>query len=98
MTFNVRGAFSEDGPNAWPRRRSLAIRVVRCANPDLIAFQEANLLNLEDFDRALEAYWEAAFAFKEMGFSRSKERVGKKIFGKSFRQLQHASVIGHGNA
>jgi endonuclease/exonuclease/phosphatase family metal-dependent hydrolase len=40
MTFNVRVPLAQDGPNAWPNRKSLLGDVVARARPDIIATQE----------------------------------------------------------
>jgi endonuclease/exonuclease/phosphatase family metal-dependent hydrolase len=40
MTFNVRLPVAADGPNAWDKRRDLAVRTVAAAAPDIIGTQE----------------------------------------------------------
>ena len=56
MTFNVRGAFHDDGDNSWQNRRDLNLATIQKYAPDIIAFQEAQTGNLEAYDRALSHY------------------------------------------
>lgn len=72
MSFNIRGSQHFDGENAWKRRASLNLRVIRRCAPDLIGFQEFQNGNLRvyesglcDYDYALgpryENYWPHAY-------------------------------------
>jgi endonuclease/exonuclease/phosphatase family metal-dependent hydrolase len=40
MTFNIRLPLAQDGPNAWEKRRDLAIETITKADPDILATQE----------------------------------------------------------
>ncbi len=41
MTFNVRTAAADDGPDRWENRRELVAQVIRSQTPDVLAIQEA---------------------------------------------------------
>jgi endonuclease/exonuclease/phosphatase family metal-dependent hydrolase len=56
MTFNVRGAFHEDGINNWANRRDLNVATILKYAPDIIGFQEAQSGNLEAYEVALTDY------------------------------------------
>jgi endonuclease/exonuclease/phosphatase family metal-dependent hydrolase len=56
MSFNIRGSFVDDGENAWPARRELNVETIRKADPDLIGFQELQIGNWEDYEKALPGY------------------------------------------
>lgn len=56
MTFNVRGAFQDDGPNAWPARRALNIATIQRIQPDIFALQEVQKPNLEAYAESLPEY------------------------------------------
>jgi endonuclease/exonuclease/phosphatase family metal-dependent hydrolase len=43
MTFNVRYAEAEDGPNRWDRRKALAVERIRAFAPDLLGVQECSV-------------------------------------------------------
>lgn len=40
LSFNIRCAAAQDGPNRWDERRSLVIERIRAFDPDLIGMQE----------------------------------------------------------
>ncbi len=56
MSFNVRGARRSDGKNAWDKRASLNVDVIRRWAPDLIGFQEFQRGNQETYERELSGY------------------------------------------
>lgn len=56
MTFNVRGAFHQDGANAWPHRAQLNIATIRQYMPDLIGFQELQSINVTAYEQHLPEY------------------------------------------
>ena len=56
MTFNVRGARFDDGPNRWSARADLNVRTLRQQAPDLIGFQELNSENLDVYREQFSGY------------------------------------------
>lgn len=52
MTYNVRYGTADDGPDAWERRRELALRVISNNRPDVIGVQEALRFQLDEIARA----------------------------------------------
>lgn len=56
LTFNIRYGTAPDGPNAWPRRRSMVIDVLRERRYDLIGLQEALKFQLDQIEIALPGY------------------------------------------
>jgi endonuclease/exonuclease/phosphatase family metal-dependent hydrolase len=58
MTFNIRYGTAPDGPDAWPLRRALALRVIRDFHPAVLGMQEALRFQLDEIERALAAYGE----------------------------------------
>jgi endonuclease/exonuclease/phosphatase family metal-dependent hydrolase len=56
MTFNIRGALNDDGPNRWPERADLNVRTILRHAPDLIGFQELHPGNLETYRVRLPGY------------------------------------------
>src|SRR3954462_1568528 len=58
MTFNVRYGTAPDGPDAWPLRRPLALRVIADFAPALLGLQEALRGQLDDLARAFPRYGE----------------------------------------
>lgn len=56
MSFNVRGAFSQDGVNLWSERAPLNVAVIEQHAPDVIGFQELHAANLETYQHQLAAY------------------------------------------
>jgi endonuclease/exonuclease/phosphatase family metal-dependent hydrolase len=58
MSFNVRYAAANDGENNWDKRKDLACEVIRRQGPDLIGFQEALRVQIDDIRAALPEYAE----------------------------------------
>lgn len=56
MTFNIRYASADDGPNSWTHRRPLVADIVRDASPDVLAIQEGLDFQLEDLSEILGPY------------------------------------------
>jgi endonuclease/exonuclease/phosphatase family metal-dependent hydrolase len=56
MSFNIRGAYFEDGVNHWQHRSSLNVRTILNYLPDLIGFQELHDRNLETYLEHLKGY------------------------------------------
>lgn len=56
LSFNVRYANPQDGPNIWENRRELFMRTVREANPDLMGTQELLKSQGDDIARALPEF------------------------------------------
>ncbi|GAB5494225.1 MAG: endonuclease/exonuclease/phosphatase family protein [Phototrophicaceae bacterium] len=56
MSFNIRGAFHDDGENEWDKRRALNIATIKKYNPDIIGFQEVQEGNIVDYKAALTEY------------------------------------------
>src|SRR4030095_16477755 len=59
MTFNIRYGTAPDGPDAWPLRRPLALRVIADFGPALLGVQEALRFQVEAIERALPDLSEA---------------------------------------
>ncbi len=53
MTFNIRYDDGSDGPNAWSRRRALALETIRAHDPALLGLQEATAAQMADVAGAL---------------------------------------------
>ena len=58
MSFNLRYATANDGPDSWPARRDLLFDVIRKHDPDLIGTQEALRGQLDELERAIGGYSE----------------------------------------
>lgn len=56
MSFNIRYAAPEDGPNRWELRRTRAIETIRAHDPDLLALQEPLAAQVADLRAALPGY------------------------------------------
>ncbi|HVM45353.1 MAG TPA: endonuclease/exonuclease/phosphatase family protein, partial [Candidatus Thermoplasmatota archaeon] len=56
LTFNLRRATRQDGPNAWERRRDAVGALIRRHAPDVVATQEGTLPMLRDLDERLPDY------------------------------------------
>lgn len=56
MSFNIRTASADDGPDAWNLRRDLAIETIRGQKPDVIALQEVLLSQATELRAALPEY------------------------------------------
>jgi endonuclease/exonuclease/phosphatase family metal-dependent hydrolase len=59
MTFNIRFGTAPDGPDAWPLRRALALKVIGDFDPALLGMQEALRFQIDEIARALPQYGEA---------------------------------------
>lgn len=56
MTFNVKGAFFNDGANNWEHRFELNLATIRRYAPDLMGLQEVQTRNLETYQQYLTDY------------------------------------------
>ncbi|QBD77441.1 endonuclease/exonuclease/phosphatase family protein [Ktedonosporobacter rubrisoli] len=56
MTFNIRGAYHDDGVNRWEQRAGLNVETILRHTPDLIGFQELQHGNLEVYQKRLTEY------------------------------------------
>jgi endonuclease/exonuclease/phosphatase family metal-dependent hydrolase len=56
MCFNIRGSRFDDGANRWPERAALNVATIAAHAPDLIGFQELDLVNLELYRERLPQY------------------------------------------
>ena len=56
MSFNIRGAFVEDGDNIWPSRAKLNCETIKRVSPDLIGIQELQKGNWETYEESLSEY------------------------------------------
>lgn len=56
MTFNIRGAFAQDGVNAWENRAALNVATIALQAPALIGFQELHAKNLATYRQCLSGY------------------------------------------
>ncbi len=56
MSFNIKGAFYEDGANNWPFRAALNVATIKAHDPDLIGFQELQSGNQETYATELPGY------------------------------------------
>jgi endonuclease/exonuclease/phosphatase family metal-dependent hydrolase len=50
MTFNIRFANPDDGPNAWPNRRGMVAEILRAQAADFVGLQEALHTQLADLE------------------------------------------------
>ncbi|HEY3236683.1 MAG TPA: endonuclease/exonuclease/phosphatase family protein [Polyangiaceae bacterium] len=57
MTFNIRTAAADDGPNHWDLRKELVAKTIRENDPDLLGVQEPTESQWEEMSRALAAKW-----------------------------------------
>lgn len=53
MSYNMRYGTADDGPDAWERRRDLALRVISHNQPDVIGVQETLRFQLDEIGDAL---------------------------------------------
>ena len=58
MSYNLRYATANDGPDAWPARRAMLFEVVRSHDPDLLGVQEALRGQLDELGEAVPGYSE----------------------------------------
>ncbi|MEW6251877.1 MAG: endonuclease/exonuclease/phosphatase family protein [Planctomycetota bacterium] len=56
MTFNIRTAGADDGPNHWNVRKDLAFDVIRRHQPDILGLQEVLASQAADLRKALPEY------------------------------------------
>ncbi len=56
LTCNVRTAQADDGLNNWENRKDLCARVIASRNPDVIGFQEMDLIQFRDLQDRLSGY------------------------------------------
>lgn len=56
MSFNIRYATANDGPDAWPNRRAQLVELIRREAPDVIGMQEALYLQLGEIRAQLPVY------------------------------------------
>ncbi len=56
MTFNVRGAYHQDGENRWEHRSALNIDTIRRHSPDVVGLQEVQDPNLDAYSQHLSQY------------------------------------------
>lgn len=56
VTANIRYNNPGDGPNAWPKRRAVAVKNLHTLNPDLLGLQEVLHGQLEDLKTDLPEY------------------------------------------
>ena len=56
MTFNVRYANPDDGPDAWPLRSALVFDLIRAQAPDLVGLQEALPEQMDELQAAFPDY------------------------------------------
>jgi endonuclease/exonuclease/phosphatase family metal-dependent hydrolase len=56
VTFNVRYANPQDGPNIWENRRDLFVRTVKSLAPDVMGTQELLRSQADDIAKALPEY------------------------------------------
>lgn len=56
MSFNLRFATVLDGPNAWSKRRAVAMELLREEKPDIIGFQEVTPIQRRHLEQELTDY------------------------------------------
>ncbi|MDE5945333.1 MAG: endonuclease/exonuclease/phosphatase family protein [Rikenella sp.] len=56
MTFNIRYANPDDGPDYWDHRREAVVRMVREVRPDVMGIQEGLVQQVTYLDSALSSY------------------------------------------
>ena len=56
MSCNIRYSRAKDGPDAWPLRRELCLRVILSRNPDVVCFQEQTDEQFEWFASRMEGF------------------------------------------
>lgn len=56
MTFNIRYANPDDGPDYWDNRREAVVRMVRDCRPDILGIQEGLAPQVDFLDSALTDY------------------------------------------
>lgn len=56
MTFNIRYAGGDSGPNAWNQRRPRVLNTIRQANPDILGLQEVLAYQADELRKELQNY------------------------------------------
>jgi endonuclease/exonuclease/phosphatase family metal-dependent hydrolase len=56
MSFNIRTAEANDGPNGWDLRRALLIETIQAQQPDILGLQEVAAQQADDLHAALPGY------------------------------------------
>lgn len=56
LTYNIRNANPDDGPNVWDLRSEKVINLIREANPDVFGLQEALKVQVDGLKTAFPAY------------------------------------------
>ena len=56
VSFNIRNSDANDGPNRWPLRQDLFVRMVRKLDADVLGFQEVLARQQDDLTVALPEY------------------------------------------
>lgn len=88
LSFNVRYGTANDGPDAWPERRADVLTLVRDAQPDVLAVQEALEFQLEELGRALP---------RHVRVGRGREADGGGEHAALFLDPQRAQLVEHGD-
>ncbi|HMR74388.1 MAG TPA: endonuclease/exonuclease/phosphatase family protein, partial [Polyangiaceae bacterium] len=70
MTFNIRLGTANDGPDSWPKRKSLVFDVFKNQDADFVGLQEARLFQLQEIDKAIAGY-------KRVGIGRDGGKGGE---------------------
>ena len=58
LSFNIRFDNSNDGENAWPKRKEMVGQWVKSESPDVIGLQEALRHQIDDIKKVATAYSE----------------------------------------
>jgi endonuclease/exonuclease/phosphatase family metal-dependent hydrolase len=58
LSFNIRFGTAEDGPDAWPYRKTLVYEVIRRQNSDFVGLQEALRFQIDAIREAVPGYGE----------------------------------------
>jgi endonuclease/exonuclease/phosphatase family metal-dependent hydrolase len=56
VTFNIRNAEADDGPDAWHLRKPLVVRLIKAMKPDVLGLQEAMHEQLHELAAALPMF------------------------------------------
>lgn len=89
MSFNIRYAAAEDGPNIWDRRRALAVETIRANDPDIFGLQEPLAAQVADLRAALPDY-----GFVGVG---RVDGVAESEFVPIFFRLKRFTLLEHGH-
>ncbi len=88
ISFNIRYDNPDDGPNAWPNRKSLAASVFRDRRADIAGLQEALIRQIQDLEANLPEY-----AWTGVGRDNGQE---KGEFSPIFYDRNKLSLSDHG--